>query len=114
LKRLEEQHRRLTSKLDVLYDDRLEGRISPELYDRKAQESQNQAAALGRRIDEIRVGTAAPAQGAIDMMALTSRTADLFMNQPPHEKQAFLRLVLKSAAWRTASCELSSKSRLRI
>ena len=33
-------------------------------------------------------------------MALTSRTADLFMIQPTHEKQAFLRLVLKSAAWR--------------
>jgi site-specific DNA recombinase len=100
LKRLEEQHRRLASKMDVLYDDRLEGRISPEMYDRKAQECQNQATALGRKIDEIRAGTPAPAQGAIDMMALASRTADLFMIQPTHEKQAFLRLVLKSAAWR--------------
>ena len=45
LKRLEEQHRRLASKLDVLYDDRLEGRISPEMYDRKALECQNQATA---------------------------------------------------------------------
>ena len=70
------------------------------MYDRKALECQNQATALGRRIDEIRAGTPAPAQGAIDMMALTSRTADLFLIQPPHEKQAFLRLVLKSAAWR--------------
>ena len=100
LKRLEEQHRRLATKLDVLYDDRLEGRISPEMYDRKAQECQNQANALGRRIEEIRARTPAPAQGAIDMMALTSRTADLFLIQPPHEKQAFLRLILKSAAWR--------------
>ncbi|MGB6944390.1 MAG: zinc ribbon domain-containing protein [Bryobacteraceae bacterium] len=99
VKRLEEQHRRLLSKLDILYDDRLEGRISPEMYDRKALGCQNQATALGRRIDEIRAGTPAPARSAIDMMALTSRTADLFVVQPPHEKQAFLRLVLKSAAW---------------
>ena len=41
----------------------------------------------GRRIDEIRAGAPAPAQGAIDMMVLTSRTADLFLIQPPHEKQ---------------------------
>lgn len=34
------------------------------------------------------------------MMAPASRTADLFLIQPPHEKQAFLRLILKSAAWR--------------
>ena len=43
VKRLEEQHRRLLSKLDVLYDDRLEGRISPEMYDRKALDCQNHA-----------------------------------------------------------------------
>jgi hypothetical protein len=34
------------------------------------------------------------------MMALTIRTADVFMIQPTNEKQAFLRLVLKSATWR--------------
>ena len=104
--RLEEQHRRLSSKLDVLYDDRLEGRISPEMYDRKALEYQNQTTALGRRIEEIRAGAPAPAQGAIDVMALTSRSAGLFLIQPPHEKQAFLRLVLKSAAWRHGELQI--------
>jgi hypothetical protein len=39
------------------------------------------------------------------MMALTSRTADLFLIQPTHEKQAFLRLVLKSAAWRNGELQ---------
>jgi site-specific DNA recombinase len=100
VKRLEEQHRRLASKLDVLYDDRLEGRISSDMYDRKALECRNQAAALERRIEEIRVGAPAPVQSAIDLMAVTSRAADLFLVQPPQEKQAFLRLVLKSANWR--------------
>ncbi len=32
-------------------------------------------------------------------MDLTSRAADLFLIQPPHKKQGFLRLVLKSASW---------------
>jgi hypothetical protein len=49
VKRLKEQHRRLASKLDGLYDDRLEGRISTEMYDRKALECQNQATTLARR-----------------------------------------------------------------
>ena len=100
VKRLEEQQRRLGSKLDVLYDDRLEGRISPEMYDRKAQECQKQATAVARRIEETRASTPAPVESAIDLMELTSRAADLFSIQPPHEKQAFLRLILKSASWR--------------
>jgi len=59
----------------------------------------NQATTLARRIEELRTGAPAPVQGAIDLMELTSRTANLFLAQPPQEKQAFLRLVLKSAAW---------------
>ncbi len=33
-------------------------------------------------------------------MDLSSRAADLFDLQPLHEKQGFLRLILKSATWR--------------
>jgi hypothetical protein len=32
-------------------------------------------------------------------MGLTSRSAELFVLQPTHEKQRLLRLVLKSASW---------------
>jgi site-specific DNA recombinase len=98
--RLEEQRRRLDSKLDAMYEDRLEGRITPEMYDRKASELRGQSLSLSRRIEEIRAAAPAPVQDAIDLMDLTSRAADLFAVQPVHEKQGFLRLILKSATWR--------------
>jgi hypothetical protein len=41
----------------------------------------------------------APVEKAIDLLDLTSRGADLFAVQPPHERQGFLRLVLKTASW---------------
>jgi hypothetical protein len=63
------------------------------------------SSALGRRIDEIRASAPAPAQSAIDMTAPTSRTADLFLIQPPQVKQVFFKLVLKSAAWGMASLQ---------
>jgi hypothetical protein len=50
--------------------------------------------------DEIRVAAPAAVQDAIDLMELTSRAADLFAVQPVHEKQGFLRLIMKSATWR--------------
>jgi site-specific DNA recombinase len=99
VKRLDEQHRRLQSKLEAMYEDRLEGRISPETYDKKALELRAQGLELSRRINEIEASSPAPVQDAIDLMDLTSRAADLFLAQPPHEKQWFLRLVLKSASW---------------
>ncbi len=97
--RLEEQHRRVEAKVEALYEDRLEGRITTEVYDRKVRELRSQSLELLRRIDEIRAGAPAPAIEAIDLMDLTSRAADLFLVQPVDEKQRFLRLVLKSACW---------------
>ena len=99
VKRLEEQHRRVQAKTDASYEDRLEGRITTEMYDRKARELRSQGLELLRRINEIRASAPAPAMEAIDLMGLTSRAADLFAIQPVEEKQRFLRLVLKSAFW---------------
>jgi hypothetical protein len=99
-KRLEEQHRRINSKLEAMYEDRLEGRISPEMYDRKARELREQALELSRRINEVQASAPAPVQDAIDLMDLTSRAADLFVVQPAPEKQRFMRLVMKDATWR--------------
>src|ERR1700733_16308068 len=73
---------------------------APRCTTTKALECRNQANALERRIEEICAGASAPVQGAINLMELTSRSASMFAIQPPHEKKAFLTLVLKSAAWR--------------
>ena len=83
-----------------MYEDRLEGRITPEMYDRKASDLRGQSLTLSRRIDEIRAAAPAALEDAINLMDLTSRAADLFAVQPVHEKQGFLRLILKSATWR--------------
>jgi site-specific DNA recombinase len=98
--RLQEQRRRFDSKLDAIYEDRLEGRITPEMYDRKVSDLRGQLLTLSRRIDEIRAAAPAAVEDAINLMDLTSRAADLFAVQPVHEKQGFLRLILKSATWR--------------
>jgi hypothetical protein len=72
----------------------------------KPPDVRNQAQARNRRIDEIRNGTPAPVQTAIDLMDLSSRAADLFAVQPPHEKQALLRLVLKEATWKGGELQI--------
>jgi DNA invertase Pin-like site-specific DNA recombinase len=99
IERLEEQHRRVQTKLEAIYEDRLEGRISTALYDRKAHDLRTHSLDLLGRMNEMRKSAPAPIQDAIDLMDLISRAADLFLMQPTHEKQRFLKLVLKSAIW---------------
>ena len=66
------------------------------MYDLNASELRAQANNLRQKIDGIRSSEPVPVQEAADL-----RAADLFLVQPVQEKQAFLRLVLKSAQLRT-------------
>jgi len=52
-----------------------------------------------RKVTDIRAAAPALVSDAIDLMDLTSRTADLFKVQSVPEQQRFLRLVLKSGSW---------------
>ena len=90
----------MQTKLEAIYEDRLEGRITKEHYDRKSHDLRTQSLQLLDRMNEMRLKAPAPLQHALDLMDLTSKAADLFLAQPTTEKQRFLKLVLKSATWR--------------
>jgi hypothetical protein len=60
VKKFEEQHRRIQAKLEAMYEDKLEGRITGEFYDRKAKELQAQASELLRKVNEVRAATPTP------------------------------------------------------
>jgi site-specific DNA recombinase len=99
---------RLQRRLDLLYDDRLDGRIDGERYDQKA---------AGIQADQQRIrggmiacrATLPPASSAVDLLALTSKTADLFLEQGGAEQQKLLRLVVGEAVWQTGELRMSFK-----
>ena len=113
VKRLQEQHRRVEIRLEAMYQDKLEGRITKEMYDPKAHDIRAQSLELLDRMNEMRRNTPPPVQDAIDLTDLTSRAADLFLMQPTHEKQRFLRVLLNLQPGRTAGSAPSSKIRLK-
>ena len=103
LKRLEEQHRRVRTKLEAIYEDRLDGRISKELHDRKAHDLRSQSLQLLDRMNGMRLSAPAPVQDALDLMDLTSRAADLFLRQPTAEKP--LALIGSTPGEKTLGCK---------
>ena len=48
-----------------------------------------------------------PASEAVDLMALTSRTADLFVEQVGGEQRKLLHLVLQGASWKGGELRIS-------
>jgi hypothetical protein len=82
----------LQNRLDVLCDDRLDGRIDASTSGRKAGEMRQQKDRLSRRLAEV--PALPPVSQAVDLMAITAKSADLFLRQPGAEQRKLLRLVL--------------------
>lgn len=100
------QYERLEARIKILYDDRLDGRITPSLYDAKASEIRAEQQTILRKIEQMQASTPAPIEAALDLMRLTTRAATLFRQQSGHEQRRLLRTVMKTASWQAGELRL--------
>ena len=100
LRRQQAEVERLQARLDVLYEDRLDGRIDAGVYDQKAAAIREQQQALRQKMLSAQAATLPLASQAVDLMALTSKAADLFLEQTRTEQRKLLHLLLQEASWK--------------
>ena len=105
-KRYQAELDRLERRLDTLYEDRLDGRIDRYRYDQKAAEIQDNQQRIRTKLSECRA-TLPPAKAAVNLLALTSKAADLFRAQPGAEQRKLLRLVIGDAIWQAGELRMS-------
>jgi hypothetical protein len=106
IKQRQAQYERLEARIETLYADRLDGRISPSFYDAKASEFRAQQQALLRKIEQICSNAPAPVEGALNLMQLTGKAASLFHEQSGHEQRRLLRTLVKNAAWQAGELRM--------
>jgi len=99
-RRQQMESERLQARMDVLYDDRLDGRIDAATYDKKASEIRGQQEQIRQKTRTTESQMLPPASEAVDLMMLTSKAADLYVAQPAAERRKLLHLVLKEASWK--------------
>ena len=92
LARLHAESERLQTRLDVLYEDRLDGRIDGGTYDKKAVDIREQREQLRQRIRTVEETALPTVREAIDVMTVTSRAAELFVAQEAQEQRKLLHV----------------------
>ena len=90
----------IKARIETMYMDKIDGRISQEFFDKRAATLRGEQHGLLRQIQDIEKATLAPVDQAIDMLQLTSRASELFLQQPPVEQRRFLQTVMEKAAWK--------------
>jgi hypothetical protein len=99
VKQLQARVDQIEARVETMYMDKLDGRITREHFDRLSDTLRGEQDGLRRKMVDIQKATPAPIDQAIDMMRLTSRASELFLQQPAVEQRRLLQLVVEKAAW---------------
>ena len=65
-----------------MYLDKIDGRITQEFFDKQSATWREEQDRLLRKIQDVQNSTPAPVDQAVDMLRLTSRASELFLQQP--------------------------------
>ena len=87
--------------------DKLDGRITQEFFDKQSATLRSEQDGLQRKIQDVQKATPAPVDQAVDMLRLTSRASELFLQQPAAEQLRLLQVVVEKAAWQDGALRTS-------
>jgi hypothetical protein len=105
IKKLQARYHQIEGRIETMYMDKLDSRITQEFFDRQAAKLRMEQDGLLRKIQEVQKATPVPVDQAIDMVRLTSRASELFLQQPAVEQRRLLRSVVEKAAWKDGALQ---------
>jgi hypothetical protein len=100
-KRLKSECSRLQKRLDAMYLDKLDGRITAEEYDRHSGCWKSEQRQLEGQIKDLEV-TASQFRTTegIELLKLAKNAGKLFEMQPAQEKKRLLKFVVSNSSWK--------------
>jgi hypothetical protein len=97
--RLQAEYQRLQNRLDVMYIDKLDGKIDAAFYDQKASEWRVEQSRILDAVAGHHHANQAYLDEGVKLLELAGRAADLFAKQEPREKRRLLDFVLSNSTW---------------
>ena len=98
--RFQQEHTRLQNRLDVIYEDRLDGRIDLSLFERKSGEYRQEQARITAEINGFGTADGQYMDAGIRLLELTRNMHRLFEKQQAAEKRRLLDFVVSNSVWR--------------
>ena len=101
ISRLTARSERVLTRLDAMYIDKLEGRLTTEMYDRHAGQWKPELDQLERAIEHHQAGSNnSYLPEGTQLLELVRILPELFERQPPHEKRELLKFVISNSTWK--------------
>jgi site-specific DNA recombinase len=100
ISKLQAESQKIQSRIDKMYEDRLDGRIDGRFFDTKANEFRQKQKEIARSIERHGSANKNYFRETGILLELASLAHKLFKKQKPEEKRRLLRFVLSNCSWK--------------
>lgn len=97
---LQQQYGRTQSRLDAMYVDKLDGRISQDVYDRKSDEWRREQHDILRQIQMHENANTSYFEEGVRILELSQNASSLFEQGDQDEDRQILNLVFSNSIWK--------------
>ena len=104
--RLEKERNRLQRRIDAIYIDKLDGKISEDFFDRMRAQWRDEQDRCARDIERHQLADDSYMDEGIELLKLAKNAHRIFALQPPGEKSRMLNFLVSNCSW--ANGELSA------
>lgn len=103
---LQDRHSQLTRRIEIMYEDRLDGRISAHMYDQKHKEAANEQQFITKKLEELESDYLAILERGINILDLSQHAAEIYKSKGDDERRALLRDLFSNLALNGKSLEV--------
>jgi site-specific DNA recombinase len=107
LDRLQKDYDRLQNRIDRAYEDKLDGKITSDFFERKSAEWNSEQTRLLRRIEEHQQAKKNYLEEGIILLELASEAYQLYMKRTPAKKRQFLDFLLSNSIWKDGELKVT-------
>src|SRR5262249_31532593 len=100
LKQLKAERDRLQARIETMYLDRLDGRISAAFFDEKSKEWREQLKHIEARMAQLQTATLRSATEALQIIRFVSDACGSFQDQQLPQQRAVVSALMEKATWK--------------
>ena len=97
--KLEDQYSKLQRRLDLMCEDKLDGRIDQEFYERKSKDWKQQQVEISRQILALKRSDMPCLSEGVQLLELAQRTVVFYDQRSNREKRRILNFVCSNLIW---------------
>ena len=109
LSRLQGEYKRLETRIDGMYVDKLDGKISEAFFEGKAGAWREEQKKILAKMESLQNASQTYIEEGIQLLELAQNAGFLFMKQSAHEKRRLLNFLVSNCIWKDGSLTVQFK-----